>query len=80
MSKQENLKLAPSRIHACAALMSGLPFANGAPKLTHDIPALLASGLDPENDIFIPLMKLKNTLRCTRGEDPITHLGLEYYN
>jgi myo-inositol-1-phosphate synthase len=26
------------------------------------------------------LMKLKNTLRWMRGEDLITHLGLEYYD
>jgi myo-inositol-1-phosphate synthase len=25
-------------------------------------------------------MKLKNTLRWMRGEDLITHLGLEYYD
>ena len=37
-------------------------------------------GLYPEHDIFIQLMKLKNTLRHLRGEDLITHLGLEYYD
>jgi myo-inositol-1-phosphate synthase len=37
-------------------------------------------GLYPEHDIFIQLMKLKNTLRYLRGEDLITHLGLEYYD
>ncbi|MGQ9916589.1 MAG: inositol-3-phosphate synthase [Bryobacteraceae bacterium] len=34
----------------------------------------------PEHDIFIQLMKLKNTLRWMQGEDLITHLGLEYYD
>ena len=34
----------------------------------------------PEHDIFIQLMKLKNTLRWMRGESLITHLGLEYYD
>jgi myo-inositol-1-phosphate synthase len=34
----------------------------------------------PEHDLFIQLMKLKNTLRHLRGEDLITHLGLEYYD
>ena len=34
----------------------------------------------PEHDIFIQLMKLKNTLRWMRGEDLITHLGQEYYD
>ena len=37
-------------------------------------------GLYPEHDLFIQLMKLKNTLRWMRGEDLITHLGLEYYD
>ena len=39
-----------------------------------------APGLYPEHDIFIQLMKLKNTLRHIRGEELITHLGLEYYD
>jgi myo-inositol-1-phosphate synthase len=39
-----------------------------------------APGLYPEHDLFIQLMKLKNTLRYLRGEDLITHLGLEYYD
>lgn len=39
-----------------------------------------APGLYPEHDIFIQLMKLKNTLRYMAGEDLITHLGLEYYD
>ena len=39
-----------------------------------------APGLYPEHDIFIQLMKLKNTLRHMAGEDLITHLGLEYYD
>ena len=39
-----------------------------------------ARGLYPEHDLFIQLMKLKNTLRFMRGEELITHLGLEYYD
>ena len=39
-----------------------------------------APELYPEHDIFIQLMKLKNTLRHLQGEDLITHLGLEYYD
>ena len=35
--------------------------------------------LYPEHDLFIQLMKLKNTLRHWMGEDLITHLGSEYY-
>lgn len=41
---------------------------------------MTAPGLYPEHDIFIQLMKLKNTLRWMRGQDLITHLGLEYYD
>jgi myo-inositol-1-phosphate synthase len=39
-----------------------------------------APELYPEHDLFIQLMKLKNTLRYLRGEELITHLGLEYYD
>jgi myo-inositol-1-phosphate synthase len=39
-----------------------------------------APGLYPEHDLFIQLMKLKNTLRHLQGEDLITHLGQEYYD
>jgi myo-inositol-1-phosphate synthase len=35
--------------------------------------------LYPEHDLFIQLMKLKNTLRYMMGEEQITHLGLDYY-
>lgn len=34
----------------------------------------------PEHDLFIQLMKLKNTLRFMTGEELITHLGREYYD
>jgi myo-inositol-1-phosphate synthase len=39
-----------------------------------------APQLYPEHDLFIQMMKLKNTLRHMRGEDLITHLGVEYYD
>ncbi|HEV7646439.1 MAG TPA: inositol-3-phosphate synthase [Pyrinomonadaceae bacterium] len=39
-----------------------------------------APELYPEHDLFIQLMKLKNTLRHLRGENMITHLGLDYYD
>ena len=39
-----------------------------------------APNLYPEHDLFIQLMKLKNTLRFLRGEELITHLGQEYYD
>jgi myo-inositol-1-phosphate synthase len=38
-----------------------------------------ATDLYPEHDLFIQLMKLKNTLRYLMGEEQITHLGLDYY-
>lgn len=41
---------------------------------------MTALGLYPEHDLFIQLIKLKNTLRYLRGEELITHLGLEYYD
>ncbi len=37
-------------------------------------------GLYPEHDLFIQLMKLKNTLRYMKGDELITHLGAEYYD
>ena len=39
-----------------------------------------APDLYPEHDLFIQLMKLKNTLRFLKGEELITHLGREYYD
>jgi len=36
--------------------------------------------LYPEHDLFIQLMKLKNTLRYIGGEEQVTHLGLDYYD
>ncbi len=41
---------------------------------------MTAPNLYPEHDIFIQLMKLKNTLRWMQGEELITHLGMEYYD
>ncbi|MGI9534555.1 MAG: inositol-3-phosphate synthase [Thermodesulfobacteriota bacterium] len=41
---------------------------------------MVGKGLYPEHDLFIQLMKLKNTLRYLKGEDLITHLGLDYYD
>jgi len=40
---------------------------------------MVGEGLYPEHDLFIQLKKLKNTLRHMRGEELITHLGLDYY-
>ena len=41
---------------------------------------MTAPGLYPEHDLFIQLMKMKNTLRWMMGEQMITHLGMEYYD
>jgi len=41
---------------------------------------MAAPGLSPEHDLFIQLMKFKNTLRWLKGEELITHLGIEYYD
>ena len=41
---------------------------------------MAAPNLAPEHDLFIQLMKLKNTLRWMMGEDVISHLGNEYYD
>jgi myo-inositol-1-phosphate synthase len=41
---------------------------------------MCAKELYPEHDLFIQLMKLKNTLRWMMGEELITHLGSEYYD
>lgn len=41
---------------------------------------MVGQGLYPEHDVFIQLMKLKNTLRYLKGEELITHLGLDYYD
>ena len=41
---------------------------------------MTAPELYPEHDLFIQLMKLKNTMRWAMGEQTITHLGHEYYD
>jgi len=43
---QNDPAIAPSMVYAWAALMENVPFANGAPNLTVDIPALTALALD----------------------------------
>ncbi len=39
-----------------------------------------APSIPPEHDLSIQHMKLKNTLRYLMGEEPLTHLGIEYYD
>ena len=36
-------------------------------------------GLPPQHDLFKQLIKINNTLRYLKGEDLITHLGMDYY-
>ena len=36
--------------------------------------------LYPEHDLFIPLMKLKTTLRWRVGKELITYLDNDYYD
>ena len=40
---------------------------------------MAGEGLRPEHDLFVQQAKLKNTLRVIAGEEPLTHLGLDYY-
>ncbi len=39
-----------------------------------------AEGMEPEHDLFVQSMRLKDTLRHIMGEKLITRLGLEYYD
>ncbi|MEM4347956.1 MAG: inositol-3-phosphate synthase [Candidatus Anstonellaceae archaeon] len=39
-----------------------------------------APSVYPEHDLAIQHLKLKNTLRYLAGYEPLTHLGLEYYD
>ncbi|MDQ3283046.1 MAG: inositol-3-phosphate synthase [Acidobacteriota bacterium] len=41
---------------------------------------MTAPDLYPEHDLFIQLMKLKNTMRWAMGQESLTHLGHEYYD
>ncbi|MFQ5601181.1 MAG: inositol-3-phosphate synthase [Candidatus Krumholzibacteriia bacterium] len=41
---------------------------------------MTAPDLYPEHDLFVQKVKLKNTLRWLMAEEPITHLGREYYD
>jgi myo-inositol-1-phosphate synthase len=38
-----------------------------------------APEVNAEHDLFIQHKKLKNTLRWIMGEEPLTHVGTEYY-
>ncbi|HKG69328.1 MAG TPA: inositol-3-phosphate synthase, partial [Segetibacter sp.] len=49
--KSNNTLIAPSMIYAYAAIKSGVPFANGAPNLTCDIPALIDLAKETETPV-----------------------------
>jgi myo-inositol-1-phosphate synthase len=57
--------IAPSMIYAYAALKKGIPFANGAPNLTTDIPALLELSKDNQAPICGKDFKTGQTLMKT---------------
>ncbi|MFH1132531.1 MAG: inositol-3-phosphate synthase, partial [Pseudomonadota bacterium] len=40
---------------------------------------MVAPEIYPEHNLFVQILKLKNTLRFLRAEDQLTHLGIEYY-
>jgi myo-inositol-1-phosphate synthase len=54
--------IAPSMLYAYAALMEGVPFANGAPNLTADIPALVNLAIDQDVPICGKDFKTGQTL------------------
>jgi myo-inositol-1-phosphate synthase len=58
-------RIAPSMIYAYAAIKSGVPFANGAPNLTCDIPALLDLSRATETPIGGKDFKTGQTLMKT---------------
>jgi myo-inositol-1-phosphate synthase len=57
--------IAPSMVYAYAALMEGVPFANGAPNLTVDIPALVKLANDQQVPICGKDFKTGQTLMKT---------------
>ncbi|MGQ0848617.1 MAG: inositol-3-phosphate synthase [Actinomycetota bacterium] len=63
--KSSDPDIAPSQIYAYAALQSGVPFANGAPNLTVDLPAMLELAQDREVPICGKDFKTGQTLMKT---------------
>jgi len=58
-------RIAPSMIYAYAAIKSGIPFANGAPNLTCDIPALIELAKETNTPIAGKDFKTGQTLMKT---------------
>ena len=50
--KKNDPTIAPSMVYAYAAISSGIPFANGAPNLTCDIPALMNLAIELGSVLF----------------------------
>lgn len=63
--KNNDPAIAPSMIYAYAAIKSGVPFANGAPNLTVDIPALIQFALEKNVPIAGKDFKTGQTLMKT---------------
>jgi myo-inositol-1-phosphate synthase len=63
--KDNDTRIAPSMIYAYAALSLGIPFANGAPNLTIDIPALLELAKETETPVAGKDFKTGQTLMKT---------------
>lgn len=63
--KNNDAAIAPSMIYAYAAIISGVPFANGAPNLTVDIPALEKLALERNVPIAGKDFKTGQTLMKT---------------
>ncbi len=63
--KNNDDRIAPSMIYAYAAIKSGIPFANGAPNLTCDIPALLDLARETKTPIGGKDFKTGQTLMKT---------------
>src|SRR5215470_5539842 len=60
--RENDEMIAPSMMYAYASLMEGVPFANGAPNLTVDIPAMLELSRDNEAPICGKDFKTGQTL------------------
>lgn len=63
--KNNESLIAPSMIYAYAAIKTGVPFANGAPNLTCDIPALLQLAIETNTPIGGKDFKTGQTLMKT---------------
>ncbi len=63
--KDNDLRIAPSMIYAYTALKLGIPFANGAPNLTVDIPALIELAKETDTPIAGKDFKTGQTLMKT---------------